>query len=90
MSTAAARDADPAGTPGASSSRTEIPSRVPWIGFWAAVALVLVATFGPDLVGWQVYARSDPDGTPGSLTPTGLSKTGDPPASDADTSNAEA
>lgn len=48
---------------------TEVPSRVPWIGFWAAVALVLVATFGPDLIGWQVYARSDPDGTPGSLTP---------------------
>ena len=63
MSTDTSRDAE------AAHPATDAPSRVPWVGSWVGVALVVVATVGPDLIGWQVYARSNPDETPGSLTP---------------------
>ena len=50
-------------------NQVAMPSRVPWIGLGVAVALVLVASFLPTLIGWTVYSRSDPAGTPGSVTP---------------------
>jgi methylthioxylose transferase len=67
MSTAPAPDtspsrARPAGVP-------EPPPRVPWVGVALAVVLVVVASFLPTLTGWTVYSRSDPSGTPGSVSP---------------------
>ncbi len=67
MSTAPSRDAAAAEL--STGSAAEIPSRIPWIGLGAAAALLLVASFLPTLVGWNVYSRSDPAGTPGSVAP---------------------
>lgn len=55
---------DPAADPTAG-----VPSRVLWIGLGVAVVLVVVASFLPTLIGWTVYSRSDPSGTPGSVSP---------------------
>ncbi len=46
-----------------------VPTRVPWIGLGIALALLLVASFLPTLIGWTVYSRSNPGATPGSVTP---------------------
>lgn len=35
--------------------------RAPWIGLAAAIVLVLASMSVPKLVGWQVYARKDPE-----------------------------
>jgi hypothetical protein len=64
-----------AAAPGTSPDRAtperpaEVPARVPWVGVAVAVVLVVVASFLPTLLGWTVYARSDPSGTPGSVSP---------------------
>ncbi|MGA8847457.1 MAG: hypothetical protein WB471_12655 [Nocardioides sp.] len=63
MSTAPPRDDE--GT-GAGSS---LPARVPWIGLGLALALLVVASFLPTLIGWTVYSRSNPGATPGSVSP---------------------
>ncbi len=67
MSTAPAHGTSPGGV--RAPAPPDPPSRVPWIGLGVAVALVVVASFLPTLIGWTVYSRSDPAGTPGSVTP---------------------
>ncbi len=56
--------APPVATPAAQPSR----AAAPWVGLVAAVVLVLASMWVPKLVGWQVYARKDPE-TFGTVEP---------------------
>ncbi len=48
------------GTAPPAQSSARMP-RAPWIGLAAAAVLVLASMAVPKLVGWQVYARKDPE-----------------------------